>query len=100
MTTRPWQPIAPLFTEPGHDFSTDDRLLEQWRETRAGRTPDELGAANGFDRRLHRSWAIETGVIEDLYTLDPATTETLVNHGFSLQFVPRESTNLAPGNCS
>ena len=34
-----------------------------------------------FTDRLKRSWAIETGLLEGVYSLDRGTTETLIEHG-------------------
>lgn len=36
-----------------------------------------------FNERLTRRWAIETGIIEGLYSIDRGTTELLIEKGFS-----------------
>lgn len=35
-----------------------------------------------FVEQLSREWAIETGVIENLYEIDRGLTQTLIEHGF------------------
>ncbi|WP_082466254.1 Fic family protein [Sphingomonas sp. Leaf38] len=35
-----------------------------------------------FTERLGREWAIETGIIENLYDIDRGITQTLIEHGF------------------
>ena len=49
-----------------------------------------------FQDRLTRSWAIETGIIEGLYTLDLGTTQTLVMRGISADLIEPGSTNKTP----
>ena len=51
-----------------------------------------------FHDRLTRSWAIETGIIEGLYTLDDGVTQTLVEHGISVDSIERSKTNKDPGD--
>jgi hypothetical protein len=40
-----------------------------------------------FLSRLNREWAIETGSIERLYTLDAGTTQILIERGFEASFI-------------
>lgn len=49
-----------------------------------------------FNKRLLRRWAIETGLIERLYTLDRGVTELLVERGLDASLVPHGSTNGDP----
>ncbi len=35
-----------------------------------------------FTEKLSREWAIETGIIENLYDIDRGVTQTLIEHGF------------------
>ena len=62
---------------PNHDFSQDDNLCQQWFDRRSNVEYDDLAA-------LHRSWAIETSIIEGLYHLDEAQTQTLIKRGCQL----------------
>ena len=86
MTTRPWRPITPLQPSPEHDFSQDDALRQQWLD-------QQSRAKNAGLTALHRSWAIETRIIEGLYQLDEAQTRILVETGFEPSAVPRCGTD-------
>ena len=46
-----------------------------------------------FTEKLSREWAIETGVIENLYELDRGVTETLIEHGFQIDLLGHGATN-------
>ena len=46
-----------------------------------------------FTERLSREWAIETGIIEDLYEIDRGVTQTLIERGFQDEFLAHGSTN-------
>ena len=94
MTTRPWRPIAPLEPQPEHDFSQDDDLRQQWMAYHSQIRNADLLAP----QRLHRSWAIETGIIEGLYRLDEAQTQTLIEHAFEPSAVPPSGTGQDPDN--
>ena len=91
MATRPWQPIVPLEPRPEHGFSQDYALRRQWRTHRSNVDDARLTA-------LHRSWAIETGIIEGLYRLDESQTKTLVEQGFETENVPQSGTGQDPDN--
>ena len=41
---------------------------------------------------LHRTWAIETGIVEGLYRLDDIQTRTFIEHGFKSTNIPQTST--------
>jgi Fic family protein len=49
-----------------------------------------------FTERLSREWAIETGIIENLYQIDRAVTQTLIERGFQAEFLTHGSTNRPP----
>ena len=54
-------------------------LSRVWNERK-----DEMhegGAYREFLKRLQREWAIETGIIERLYTWDRGVTQALIEHG-------------------
>lgn len=56
------------------------RALDQvWQEQREGL--EALDGLKRFRTELVRSWAIETGVIERVYTIDRGTTEMLIKKG-------------------
>ena len=89
MTTRPRQPIAPLEQTSDYDLSQDDELRRQWIDHRSQIGKAGLTALQQFERQLHRSWAIETGIIEGLYRLDEAQTQTLIEQGFEPSAIPQ-----------
>ena len=41
---------------------------------------------------MHRSWAIETGIVEGRYRLDEAQTRTHIHLGFKSAIIPRSGT--------
>ena len=89
-----WHPIAALSEA---DLSaTDDHLpalMAAWEEARADLNPREV---EGFNQRLNREWAIETGIIEDLYTLDRGTTQLLIERGIEASLIPSSATDKSP----
>lgn len=46
-----------------------------------------------FTEKLSREWAIETGVIENLYEIDRGVTQTLIERGFQAELLSHGSTN-------
>ncbi len=44
-----------------------------------------------FEQRLKREWAIETGLIERLYSFDRGTTQLLIEHGIEAAVLPHGS---------
>ena len=46
-----------------------------------------------FTERLSREWAIETGVIENLYEIERGVTQTLIERGFQAELLCHGSTN-------
>ncbi len=46
-----------------------------------------------FNEQLAREWAIETGVIENLYEVDRGVTQTLIEQGFRAELLTHGSTN-------
>ena len=53
-------------------------LVATWQEERTRLDP---GQVERFNERLHREWAIETGILEKIYTLDRGTTQLLIERG-------------------
>lgn len=90
-----WSQIADLPADHGKLVHGDlGALRAVWREQRA-----EL-EANDAVRHFKEGWvrrlAIETGLIERLYTLDRGVTELLVEQGLDAALVPRNATNGDP----
>ena len=80
MVSHPWSPITDLPDDwEGLARPDLDEMLRLWNEERQHLAdPDR---ARQLEERLATLWAIETGVIERLYTIDRGTTESLVNLG-------------------
>lgn len=91
----PWQPIQDLpqafeeLTSP--ELASLDGL---WKE-RAEELADS-GALRDFNLKLKRRWAIETGLIERLYTLDRGITRLLVEQGIDAALIPHGTTGKDP----
>ena len=62
-----------------------------WREQRERLKGTQLLA--DFTERLSREWAIETGVIENVYDIDRGVTQTLIEQGFKAELLTHGSTN-------
>ncbi|MCY3631034.1 MAG: Fic family protein [Rhodothermaceae bacterium] len=60
-----------------------ETLAALWNEQR-----NKLSDVGEFDRRINRKWAIETGLIERLYSLDRGTTEILIQRGLNSALLP------------
>ena len=96
MIAHKWQPISPQPGDYGYDFSEIDALHRRWLAIKRERDEVSPGAYSAFLERLTRSWAIETGIIEGLYTLDRGLTATLVMRGISVDLIERDSTDMEP----
>ncbi|MHB8917680.1 MAG: Fic family protein [Desulfocucumaceae bacterium] len=53
----------------------------------------ESDALKIFNERLRRQWAIETGIIENLYTIDRGITQLLIEKGIIAGLIPHGSTD-------
>ncbi|MDH4187087.1 MAG: Fic family protein [Nitrospira sp.] len=53
---------------------------------------------NEFLRRLRRQWAIETGILERLYSLSEGATKTLIEKGLDAAFIGHEDTDRNPSD--
>ena len=92
-----WKPIQSLDVIGNTcDFSEIDSLHRQWLTIRERREASNPDAFKEFLERLERSWSIETGIIEGLYTLDRGVTETLVQRGFNAEYIDPGATNRDP----
>ena len=84
-----WKPIEDYESSEALAKEELVALAQVWREQR-----DRLGnqeAYRQFEERLKREWAIETGLIERLYTLDRGITQLLIEHGIQTALIPRDS---------
>ena len=97
MIAHKWQPIQPADAAgEQYDFSEIDSLQRQWLSIKEAYDDSSQKAHESFWERLDRSWAIETGIIEGLYTLDRGVTETLIERGIAADFIERRATNRDP----
>src|SRR5450755_418212 len=90
-----WHLIDDLVEDPK---SLTDRELESLGRVWAKQKTElaESGALDEFDKRLRREWAIETGIIEGVYTLDRGVTRTLIEKGIEAALIPHDATNRDP----
>lgn len=92
---RDWHPIEDLPNDPTLVEAKELRALEQvWKEQR-----DKLEQGNRlgeFIEKLCREFAIETGILEKLYTLDRGITILLIERGIDAALIPHESTDKDP----
>ena len=89
-----WHPIEDLgdsFAESVHDEL--HHLAEVWQEQKHSFDPAQL---QKFDNELKREWAIETGLIERIYTVNRGVTESLIKLGIRADLIPHENGN-SPG---
>jgi len=87
-----WSPITDLGDNP--KSLTDGELESLQRVWR--RQKDELiepKALEEFEKRLRREWSIETGIIENVYTLDRGITRTLIEKGIDAALIPHGASN-------
>ena len=85
-----WHPIE--------DYEADPATLAQeelcglsavWLEQREALEAD--GAFAQFNEALHREWAVETGLVEQVYTLDRGITQILIERGIDAAFIPHRA---------
>jgi Fic family protein len=87
-----WHPITDLPDDPRALTDGElDSLLRVWQHQKKDLA--ERQVLDEFDRRLRREWAIETGIIEDVYTLDRGVTRTLIERGIDAAYIPHDATN-------
>jgi hypothetical protein len=90
-----WNPISDL---PGDWEQFRDKELEAlchaWELQRKAISQDEALAE--FTRRLVREWAVETGIIEGVYTLERGITQTLIERGIEARHIRHDATNRDP----
>lgn len=87
-----WQPITDLPVTWQELVSTEiESLAESWDETY--RTLKDTSLVEMFNERLRREWAIETGIIERVYTIDRGTTQLLIEQGIDSSLITHGATN-------
>ena len=85
-----WTPILDYENDPAALAQKElDSLAAVW-ETERSRLEDSE-ALSEFNRKLHREWAIETGLIERVYDFDRGVTELLIERGIDATLIPHGS---------
>lgn len=88
---RAWTPITDLshddFARAGNELPA---LMGVWDEARAELDERQV---EEFNDRLNREWAIETGIIERIYTLDEGTTRLLIEQGIDASLIAHHNGN-------
>ena len=85
-----WSPITDL-PENWRDFSSIEMKI--LRDVWASHI-DELKKRDSladFHEKLAREWAIETGIIENIYSIDRGTTQLLIEKGLEASYIAHES---------
>lgn len=92
MNTYLWKPIEDLPSDWQNYCSSElASLTSIWKEQ-----SEKLKTSNAlrtFNEELKREWAIETGIIENLYTIDRGVTRILIERGLEESLVPHGATD-------
>lgn len=80
-----YQRIHPFPDPRAYEFPELRALASVWREKKIALEDD--GAYREFIKKLQREWAIETGIIERLYTWDRGVTELLIEQGIESSII-------------
>lgn len=80
-----YQRIKPFPAPDTYAFPELRALSSVWQERKTALEED--GAYKEFIRKLQREWAIETGIIERLYTWDRGVTEVLIEQGIESSII-------------
>ncbi|HKV42193.1 MAG TPA: hypothetical protein VJX67_23520 [Blastocatellia bacterium] len=92
MATLQWQFITDLPQNWRELRSTElESLASIWKEQSS--RLQEREALNQFNNRLRREWAIETGIIENLYSIDRGITRLLIEKGIEASLIPHGTTD-------
>ena len=77
--------IRPFPALEAFEFPELRALAAVWQEKKVQLEGD--GAYKEFIKKLQREWAIETGIIERLYTWDRGVTEVLIEQGIEASII-------------
>ncbi len=90
-----WHPITELDTALlAHRAPALEGLAQAWMEERESMR--ELEVERAFLERWKNRLAVETGVLEGLYSIDRGVSETLIERGFDTALIPNDSTDQDP----
>lgn len=80
-----YQRIQPFPAPHEYEFPELRALSSVWQEKKIAL--EDNGAYKEFIKKLQREWAIETGIIERLYTWDRGVTEVLIEQGIESSLI-------------
>lgn len=81
-----WEPITDYDVPPESLAMLElQNLAEIWAEQRLALEPSE--GLRTFNEQLRREWAIETGLLERIYTLDRGVTRLLIERGIDAAYI-------------
>jgi len=90
-----WHPITELSTELlARRAPSLEGLAQAWKDERE--SMQELEVERAFLERWKNRLAVETGVLEGLYSIDRGVIETLIERGFDAALIPNDSTDKDP----
>ena len=90
-----WKPIQDLRGDPDDLASSELRSLSKvWGEQRNRLV--RTGQLEQFNEELGREFAIETGILERLYTLDRGVTRLLIERGIDAALISHDATDQDP----
>lgn len=89
-----WSPVTDL-ADTDLDLQRDELLSLSgvWDDVKSELPTDQI---DEFNERLKREWAIETGLIERIYTFDSGITQLLIEQGIDASFIPHDATDKSP----
>jgi Fic family protein len=92
MPSYKWTPIEDL-SESWKEMASAElqSLASIWREQSA--RLERGNALRHFNEKLGREWAIETGIIENLYTIERGVTQLLIEKGIEASLIPHGTTD-------
>jgi len=87
-----WQPIEDL-PDNWQELASSglESLASDWVDQAT--KLHESDALRQFNERLSREWAIETGILENLYTIDRGIPRLLIEHGIEASLIPHGITD-------
>ncbi len=77
-----------------HRAPSLEGLAQAWKQERE--SMQDLEVERAFLERWKNRLAVETGVLEGLYSIDTGVTETLIDRGFEAALIPNDSTDQDP----
>ena len=86
--TMNYQRINPFPNPQAYEFPELQALTSVWHEKKSAL--ENNGAYKEFIKKLQREWAIETGIIERLYTWDRGVTEVLIEQGIESSIISHQ----------